>query len=567
MAGRESVEANPVARVGSTVGGRWRLDELLGVGAASAVYRATHRNGNEVAIRILHGPAAKLKEIRADFARNIASVNEVKQLGILPILDDGRAEDGAPFVVMELLEGEHLEQRRVRLGGKLPVYEVLEFTDDLLDTLIAAHAQRIVHGGIRPAHLFYASDGRMLVLDFGLVAARAAAGPELDSEAPPVAAAASFLAPEQLTGEPGDVDEQTDVWAAGATMFALLTGKPPIEPADRKKDEPARSVGSIDPSLDSAVVALVDKALKRDPRQRWPSAEDMSEALHATYEKLYRRPMELPDPPPAHTGEPSASTAPAKSSTAPVAASPAKAAAAKPAVSVPPGPPPPKGSKPVKAAAKAASSAPAATPTSAAAAPTAPAAAAKATPAAPAATAAPAAAAGAASAPAKAAAAVPAAAASAGPAKRASRAGEGGERTSVSPPAGRTLPIAYAAGAVVVALVGGVALGYGVARRGAHDPASSAAAACPERADTAQASAAPVAAQTGSPVGTEQTAAPADSTASFGPLHITATAGAATGRASSTSAPKDRPPDPKASGTAKSDAPPADSSKFVPSDI
>ena len=557
MAGRESVDTNPVARVGSTVGGRWRLDELLGVGAASAVYRATHRNGNEVAIRILHGPAAKLKEIRADFARNIASVNEIKQLGILPILDDGRAEDGAPFVVMELLEGEHLEQRRVRLGGKLPVYEVLEFTDDLLDTLIAAHAQRIVHGGIRPAHLFYASDGRMLVLDFGLVAARAAAGPELDPEAPAVAAAASFLAPEQLTGEPGDVDEQTDVWAAGATMFALLTGRSPIEPGDRNKDEAVRGVASVEPSLDPAVVALVDKALKRDPRQRWQSAEDMSEALHATYEKLYRRPMELPDPPPAHPSAPSASPPPGKTSTAPAVPSPAKTGTAKPAVSLPPGPPPPRGSQSAKAVAKTASAPPAATAAPAAAAGNAQ-------------SPAPAATATAVAAAAKPAESPAAAAAPAEPAKRASATAEDLGRVPASPPAGRTVPMAYAAGAAAVALVAGIALGYGVAPRGARDAAASAATACPERGDTTmpgERSPAPSAAPEPAPAGTAQAPVPTESTASIGPLHITATAGAAPGRESSGSAPKDRPAEPKATGTAKSEAPPAASSKFVPSDI
>src|SRR5580693_4122965 len=112
------------ARVGTTLKDRWRLDALLGVGGMASVYAATHRNQKRVAVKVLHPELSAHPEVRARFLREGYLANTVGHAGAVTVDDDDVLEDGSAFLVMELLEGETLEQRRERAGGKLPLAEV-----------------------------------------------------------------------------------------------------------------------------------------------------------------------------------------------------------------------------------------------------------------------------------------------------------------------------------------------------------------------------------------------------------------------------------------------------------
>ena len=218
---------------------KWRLDKLLGVGGMAAVYAATHRNGNRAAIKILHADLALSADVKTRFLREGYLANAVDHPGAVSVIDDDVTDDGAVFLVMELLEGETLERRWERKGKRLPVVEVLSIANGLLDVLAAAHAKDIVHRDVKPENVFLTREGTVKILDFGiarlreLVASSAGADRARKRDAPPAwttqvgatMGTPAFMPPEQARGRWDDVDARTDVWAVGASMFALLTGR------------------------------------------------------------------------------------------------------------------------------------------------------------------------------------------------------------------------------------------------------------------------------------------------------------------------------------------------------
>src|SRR5262245_29411079 len=132
------------ARVGATLCDKWKLDGLIDVGGMAAVYSAVHRNGNRVAIKMLHPDAALVPGVRERFLKEGYVANHVGHAGAVRVLDDDVADDGAVFLVMELLEGETLQTRIERSGGRLAADDVLCIIDRVLNVLCAAHAQDIL---------------------------------------------------------------------------------------------------------------------------------------------------------------------------------------------------------------------------------------------------------------------------------------------------------------------------------------------------------------------------------------------------------------------------------------
>src|SRR5690606_30373931 len=141
------------ARVGSVLNDKWTLNALLGVGGMAAVYAGTHRNKKRGAVKLLHAELSHEPSVRERFLREGYVANTVDHPGAVRVDDDDVTEDGAAFLVMELLEGETLDGRAQRKGGRLPVEEVLPIADQLLDTLTAAHGKGIVHRDLKPENL------------------------------------------------------------------------------------------------------------------------------------------------------------------------------------------------------------------------------------------------------------------------------------------------------------------------------------------------------------------------------------------------------------------------------
>lgn len=271
--------------MGTVLRERWTIDALIGVGAMAAVYKATHRNGNEVAIKVLHAEISDDPGVKKRFQREGYVANRVKHRGAVTVFDDDTTESGCPFLVMELLHGENVEARRERLGGFVPLPEVLGIADQVLDVLAAAHEHGIIHRDVKPENLFLTTEGVVKVLDFGIARLQSAQQNTSLTMVGAMLGTPGFLAPEQARGMTQAIDHQTDLWGVGATLFTLLCGQH-VQQAETAEESmvlaattPARSLRSVLPDLDPDVVALVDRALAWDKRERFADARSMQDEL------------------------------------------------------------------------------------------------------------------------------------------------------------------------------------------------------------------------------------------------------------------------------------------------
>jgi serine/threonine-protein kinase len=282
------------SRVGKTIKGKWRLDAVLGAGGTATVYAATHRNGNRVAVKVLHRRFSGMPAERKRFAREGYFANKVDHPDVVRVLDEDVDDEGNPFLVMELLDGEPLVARWKEAGFRLPVPEALWIVDRLLGVLEAAHARGIVHRDVKPDNLFLTAGGGLKVLDFGIARLRGVGSGTMRGV---VLGTPGFTAPEQARGEWEIVGARTDIWAVGATLFALLTGRLVHEDQQtaahllRVSMEPAPPVHQIAPDVPDSVARVIDRALSFTPQLRFESAAEMRQAVGAAYRLTTGEPL------------------------------------------------------------------------------------------------------------------------------------------------------------------------------------------------------------------------------------------------------------------------------------
>jgi tetrahydromethanopterin S-methyltransferase subunit B len=281
------------ARVGIVLQDKWRLEALLGVGGMAAVYAATHRNGKRVAVKMLHQEFSNDEEVRTRFLQEGYAANAIQHDGAVSVLDDDVAADGSAFLVMELLEGETVEQRWERSDQRLALRDLLSIVDPLLEVLGAAHEKSVVHRDIKPENLFVTKAGALKVLDFGIAKVFEQRRERTTStRVGTVMGTPAYMAPEQALAHWDEVDGRTDLWAVGATMFTMLSGRH-VHDAPTSQEQmilsattPAPLLASVVPGLPAAVVSIVDRALAFDRTKRWPDAASMREAVRVALDAL-----------------------------------------------------------------------------------------------------------------------------------------------------------------------------------------------------------------------------------------------------------------------------------------
>ena len=286
MALREDITERANARLGHVLKGKWRLDAVIGIGGMASVYAATHRNQARVAIKMLHPEVALDAEVTQRFLREGYVANAVGHPGTVTVLDDDVTEDNAPFLVMELLTGQTLDAMLGFQPEGLSTGEVLPLIDQLLDVLAAAHEKGIVHRDLKPENLFLTNEGRLKVLDFGIARLRElSAQTGTGTRAGSLLGTPAFMAPEQALGRWHEVDNRTDIWAVGATIFTLLSGHF-VHEAESIQEQlvlsatrPARPLRAVAPMVPQAVAAVVDQALAFQRVDRFPDARRMRGAL------------------------------------------------------------------------------------------------------------------------------------------------------------------------------------------------------------------------------------------------------------------------------------------------
>lgn len=271
------------ARVGTTVRAKWRLDRLIGFGGMAAVYAATHESGRKAALKIMHAELCRDDEIRERFLREGQIARKVDHPGVLKIFDDDVTEHGEPFLIMELLVGHTLSRVWRHHNKKLGVEASLNIAARVLSALATFHEHGIVHRDLKPGNIFITRQSEVKVLDFGVAQFR-----EKGRDMTRVGLAMgtpAYMAPEQALGKSESVDHRADIYAVGATLYSLLSGKRLHRGATEQEShvlaatQPAPSVARVAPDLPIAVVTIIDKALQWDPRNRWQTADEMREVI------------------------------------------------------------------------------------------------------------------------------------------------------------------------------------------------------------------------------------------------------------------------------------------------
>ena len=293
--GENHLEIRARARLGTTLNGKYRLERLLGVGGMASVYAATHRNTKRFAVKVLHPELSLNEDLRLRFVREGYLANSVGHAGAVAVLDEDTSE-GETFLVMELLDGEAIDELCHRLGGRLSPRVALGVADALLDVLAAAHARSIVHRDIKPANVFLTSDGELKVLDFGVARIRDASSSGT-TESGLTMGTPAFMAPEQALARPGEIDGRTDVWSVGATLFSLVSGHPVHEAPSGQEamiwtaTRQAPSLFSVAPELPAPLVEVIDKALAFERGHRWETAAAMRDAVRAAFLAIEGEPL------------------------------------------------------------------------------------------------------------------------------------------------------------------------------------------------------------------------------------------------------------------------------------
>ncbi|MGK3996400.1 serine/threonine-protein kinase [Sorangium sp. So ce1024] len=272
---------------GSHVAPHLKLVSLLRMGGIGSIWAARHLGlGKDVAVKFMSASLATDPTAIARFHREGALMAKIKSPHVAEVHEHGVAEDGLPYIVMELLRGEELSDRLAR-AGRLPLDETVTLVSELCAGLTAAHALGIIHRDITPEHVFLADIGGRTcakLLDFGV--ARGDVDPDGTTLTATGAVVGSlvYMSPEQFFN-PKQVDGRSDLWSVAVMAYQALTGAPPFEQKGLEALLTAIRIGHFPlpsercPDVAPALDAWFLKALSREPSGRYDTAEEMADAL------------------------------------------------------------------------------------------------------------------------------------------------------------------------------------------------------------------------------------------------------------------------------------------------
>ncbi|MER8267082.1 protein kinase [Streptomyces griseus] len=274
---------------GAVAGGRYQLRDLLGEGGMASVYLAYDSAlDRQVAIKTLHTELGREQSFRERFRREAQAVAKLQHTNIVSVFDTGEDELGGalmPYIVMEYVEGQPLGSvlaADIRSHGAMPADKALKVTADVLAALETSHEMGLVHRDIKPGNVMMTKRGVVKVMDFGIARAMQS-GVTSMTQTGMVVGTPQYLSPEQALGR--GVDARSDLYSVGIMLFQLLTGRIPFD-ADSPlaiayahvQEEPV-APSSINRSVTPAVDALVARALKKNPNERFPSAAAMRDEI------------------------------------------------------------------------------------------------------------------------------------------------------------------------------------------------------------------------------------------------------------------------------------------------
>lgn len=271
--------------------GNYVATGLLGEGGMGSVYLAEHPSiGRRVAIKVLRPEFNRNAELLGRFLNEARAANAIRHPNIIEILDSGTIENGAPYLVLELLEGESVSGRIARLG-RLSIPEAVEFAYQTASALGAAHKKRIVHRDLKPDNLFIVPDPsdsareRIKVLDFGIAKlAQQDAGDSVKTRTGTLMGTPVYMSPEQCLGTK-EVDYHSDIYSLGIIIYEMLCGQTPFistgfgELVTMHLAMQPRPPRDLNPAVTEDLQAVVLKCLEKRPEDRYDSMNELQLAL------------------------------------------------------------------------------------------------------------------------------------------------------------------------------------------------------------------------------------------------------------------------------------------------
>ncbi len=286
-----AIEVAGDSMVGTVVGGRYVIEDIIADGGMGRVYLARHLMlDKKFALKVLHAELAQNDELAARFVREAQAAARIDSPHVVGISDFGRLPDGNGYFVMEYLPGTTLAQL-LQERGALPAKLIIDVAMQLTDALTVAHGLGIVHRDLKPDNVTLIQRGGhpyfCKILDFGIAKAPTSDSPSRQTLAGTLLGTPHYMAPEQIDG--ADVDGRCDIYSLGALMYEMATGRPPFQSETLVGVLVAHKTEAPVPVRSHAVAAqcplelqaIIHRCLAKLPADRYPSAEALHEALAA----------------------------------------------------------------------------------------------------------------------------------------------------------------------------------------------------------------------------------------------------------------------------------------------
>jgi serine/threonine-protein kinase len=291
-------------QLGQVLAGKYRVDRIIGQGGMGVVVAATHLQLDEhVALKFLLPDAVRQPEVVERFAREARAASKIKSEHVARVIDVGTLETGAPYMVMEYLDGNDLAAELTKRPHGLPADEAVQYVLQALEALAEAHAIGIIHRDLKPGNLFLArrrdKSSSVKVLDFGI--SKVAVGPaSAMTQTSSVMGSPLYMSPEQLMSAK-HVDARSDIWSMGIVLYELLAGGPPYiadtmpEVVAKILQMPLPPLRQTRPGVPEELTQVVARCLAKDPAQRYANVADLARALtpftpdgRRSYERIAR---------------------------------------------------------------------------------------------------------------------------------------------------------------------------------------------------------------------------------------------------------------------------------------